>query len=96
MQPPSPWAQVLTLVFTGKGSFQSLKMVYQPTSWQEENATLDPACMANRTLLASSWMTMPLDVQGGGVFGGASETFGDWSVVRCLFRVRVGGGRGGV
>ena len=94
MQPPSPWAQVLTLVFTGKGSFPSLKMVYQPTSWQEEDATLDPTCMANRMLLASSWMTMPLDVRGGGFFGGAFKTFGGWLVVHCLLQVWVGEGGG--
>ena len=71
-------------------------MVCQPTSEREEDATLDSTCTAERMSPTSSWMTMPFDVQGGGVFGGASETFGDWSVVRCLFRVRVGGGRGGV
>ena len=70
-------------------------MVYQPTSWQEEDATLDPACMANRTLLASSRMTMPFDVRGGGFFGGAFETLGGWSVVHCVLQVWVGEGGGG-
>ena len=70
-------------------------MVYQPTSWQEEDATLDPTCMANRMLLASSQMTMPLDVRGGGFFGGAFETFGGWVVVHCLLQVWVGEGGGG-
>ena len=71
-------------------------MVYQPTSWQEKDATLDPACMANRTLLASSRMTMPFDVRGGRFFGGAFETLGGWSVVHCLLQVWVGEGGGEV
>ena len=40
-------------------------------------------------------MTIPLDTQGGGVFGGVSpEPLGGWSIVRCLFRERARRGGG--
>ena len=61
---------------------------------EEEDATLDPACTAERAPPVGSLMTMPFDVRGGGIFGGASETRSGWSVVRCLFWVWVGGGGG--
>ena len=50
--------------------------------------------MVERAQLAGSRMTMPPDVWGSGVFGGASEALGGWSAVHCLFQVLVGGGGG--
>ena len=96
IRPPSPYAQVLTLAVMGRGSFPSLKMVCQPTSSREEDATLDPTCAVGWVSPTSSWMTIPLDAQGGGVFRGASpEPLGCWSVVPYLFQERAreeGGG----
>ena len=80
-RPPSPQAQVLTLAITGRGSFPSLKIVCQPASGWEKDATLDPAYMAEQALPASSLMTMPPDVRGGGVFKGASKALNDQSAV---------------
>lgn len=97
IRPPSPYAQVLTLAVTGRGSFPSLKMVYQPTSEGEDDATLDSTCAAERVPPTSSRMTMPPDARGGGVFEQASpKTLGSWSVVRYLLRVHARGVGGGV
>ena len=71
-------------------------MVYQSTSGWEEDATLNPTCAAKRGPSVGSQMTMPSNVRGGRVFEEASETLGSWSVVHCLFQLRVGGGGRGV
>ena len=90
---PSPWAQVLTLSVTGRGSFPSLKIVFHPMAKRvEEDATLDLNFLVGRTPLVGSRITMPLAVTIRGVLKGTSSCTQGWSVVRCLFRVRVAGG----
>ena len=72
-------------------------MVYQPISGWEEDATLDLTCAVGQASPAGSYMTIPFDTRGGGVFGGASpKPLGGWSVVRYLLREWAIGGGGGV
>lgn len=97
IRPPSPCTQVLTLTVTGKGSLPSLKVVCQPTSSGEEDATLKPTWAVGWMLPVGSRIVIPPRAREGGFLeGGSPRTLGGCSKVHCLFWAQATGGGGGM
>ena len=64
-RPPLPWAHVLTLANAGRGFLPSLKVVCQPTSGREEDATFVLTWVVGQEAPAGSRIMIPPDAREG-------------------------------